>query len=175
MQPTIGFKQLKEVCAIFLTWEKLSTRCSLLEKLKSTGLNEQLLKWIYSYLHGREQYVVLNGAQNLSYLEYPRDQPLGHCLSYFTLTMLRLSPWTVYSICWCILLQSLQAPQTMSPYNTLERYYTQCSKMQIHDYIKVEKTFCASSTHNCSWLTARKSSVLQIPRRYIFCHLNAMN
>ena len=57
----------KEVCAIFFDLRKAFNSVphrSLLEKLKSTGLNEHLLKWIYSYLHGREQYVVLNGERS---------------------------------------------------------------------------------------------------------------
>ena len=33
---------------------------SLLDKLKSTDLNEHLLKWLF-YLYGREQHIVLNG------------------------------------------------------------------------------------------------------------------
>ena len=57
----------KEVCAIFFDLKKAFDSVphrSLLEKLRSTGLNEHLLKWIYSYLHGREQYVVLNGERS---------------------------------------------------------------------------------------------------------------
>ena len=36
----------------------------LLEKLRSLGLSEHPLKWILSYLYGREQFVVLNGKQS---------------------------------------------------------------------------------------------------------------
>ena len=37
---------------------------SLLEKLKSSGLNEHILKWVFSYLYQREQFVVLNGKKS---------------------------------------------------------------------------------------------------------------
>lgn len=33
---------------------------SLLEKLQSSGIDCYILKWLFSYLHNREQYVVLN-------------------------------------------------------------------------------------------------------------------
>lgn len=36
----------------------------LLDKLKTSGLNEHLIKWTFSYLYSREQYVVLNGAES---------------------------------------------------------------------------------------------------------------
>ena len=57
----------KEACAIFLDLRKAFDSVphrSLLDKLKSTGLNEHLLKWLFSYLYGREQYVVLNGERS---------------------------------------------------------------------------------------------------------------
>ena len=34
---------------------------SLLEKLKTSGVNEHILSWLFSYLQGREQSVVLDG------------------------------------------------------------------------------------------------------------------
>ena len=54
----------KEVCAVFFdlrrAFDSVPHR-SLLEKLKATGINEYLLSWLYAYLHGREQSVVLDG------------------------------------------------------------------------------------------------------------------
>ena len=54
----------KEVCAVFFdlrkTFDSVPHR-PLLEKLQSSGINSHILKWLYSYLHNREQYVVLNG------------------------------------------------------------------------------------------------------------------
>ena len=37
---------------------------SLLEKLKSSGLNEHILKWMFFYLYQREQFVVLSGKKS---------------------------------------------------------------------------------------------------------------
>ena len=54
----------KEVCAVFFDLRKAFDSVphrSLLEKLKATGINEYLLSWLHSYLHGREQSVVLDG------------------------------------------------------------------------------------------------------------------
>ena len=54
----------KEVCAIFFDLRKAFDSVphrSLLEKLKACGLNEYILNWLFSYLHGREQSVVLDG------------------------------------------------------------------------------------------------------------------
>ena len=36
----------------------------LIEKLRKIGLNEHLVKWIFSYLYERKQYVVLDGEQS---------------------------------------------------------------------------------------------------------------
>ena len=57
----------KEVCAIFFDLKKAFDSVPhrpLLKKLKSIGLDDHLLKWLFSYLNGREQYVVLNGKHS---------------------------------------------------------------------------------------------------------------
>ena len=37
---------------------------TLLDKMKCLGYSEHILKWTYSYLCNRQQYVVLNGKQS---------------------------------------------------------------------------------------------------------------
>ena len=57
----------KEVCAIFFDLRKAFDsvpHSTLLDKMKSLGYNEHILKWTYSYLCNRQQYVVLNGKQS---------------------------------------------------------------------------------------------------------------
>ena len=53
----------KEVCAVFFDLGKAFDsvpHLSLLEKLKSTGISQHLLSWLYSYLNDRKQFVVLD-------------------------------------------------------------------------------------------------------------------
>ena len=55
------------MCCVFFDLRKAFDSVphrSLLEKLKTLGLSEHLLKWIFSYLYEREQFVVLNGKQS---------------------------------------------------------------------------------------------------------------
>ena len=57
----------KEICALFFDLRKAFDSVPhrlLLDKLKISGLNEHLIKWSFSYLYSREQYVVLNGAES---------------------------------------------------------------------------------------------------------------
>ena len=57
----------KEVCTVFFDLRKAFDSVphrSLLEKLRSLDLSEHILKWIFSYLYEREQFVVLNGKQS---------------------------------------------------------------------------------------------------------------
>ena len=54
----------KEACATFFDLRKAFDSVphrSLLEKLKTSGVNEHILSWLFSYLQGREQSVVLDG------------------------------------------------------------------------------------------------------------------
>ena len=54
----------KEICAIFFDLRKAFDSVphrSLLEKLKACNINEYILRWLFSYLQGREQSVVLDG------------------------------------------------------------------------------------------------------------------
>ena len=56
--------QRKEVAAVFFDLCKafdMVPHKPLLDKLKSIGLSEYLVKWICRYLTNREQHVVLNG------------------------------------------------------------------------------------------------------------------
>ena len=54
----------KEICAIFFdlckAFDSVPHRL-LLEKLQASGINEYILRWLFSYLHGRVQSVVLDG------------------------------------------------------------------------------------------------------------------
>ena len=55
------------MCAVFFDlWKAFDSvpHWSLLEKLQSSGINSHILKWLFSYLHNREQYVALNGKQS---------------------------------------------------------------------------------------------------------------
>ena len=57
----------KEVCAVFFDLRKAFDsvpHLSLLEKLKSTGISEHLLSWLYSYLNDRKQFVVLESENS---------------------------------------------------------------------------------------------------------------
>ena len=57
----------KEICAIFFDLRKAFDSVphrTLLEKMKYLGYNEHVLKWMFSYLCNRKQYVVLNGKQS---------------------------------------------------------------------------------------------------------------
>ena len=57
----------KEICAIFFDLRKAFDSVphrTLLEKMKHLGYNEHVLKWMFSYLCNRKQYVVLNGKQS---------------------------------------------------------------------------------------------------------------
>ena len=73
----------KEVCALFFDLRKAFDSVPhrlLLDKLKTSGLNEHLVKWTFSYLHNRKQYVVLNGAESskMPVLSgVPQDSVLG--------------------------------------------------------------------------------------------------
>ena len=54
----------KEICAIFFDLRKAFDSVPhhlLLEKLQTSGINEYILRWLFSYLHGRVQSVVLDG------------------------------------------------------------------------------------------------------------------
>ena len=57
----------KEICAIFFDLKKAFDSVphrSLIEKLKSIGLNPYILRWVIFYLSNRSQYVVLNGERS---------------------------------------------------------------------------------------------------------------
>ena len=57
----------KEVCAVYFNLRKAFDSVPhrvLLQKLQSSGLNEHISNWLFSYLCGREQYVVLNGKKS---------------------------------------------------------------------------------------------------------------
>ena len=72
----------KEVCAVFFDLHKVFDSVphqSLLEKLPSSGIDSHTLKWLFSYLHNREQYVILNGKQ-LSHNRITSDVPQGSVL-----------------------------------------------------------------------------------------------
>ena len=59
--------QGNEVCAVFFALQKAFDPVphqSLIEKLKSIELDPFLVRWIYSYLIDRKQYVVLNGERS---------------------------------------------------------------------------------------------------------------
>ena len=54
----------KEICATFFDLRKAFDSVphrSLLEKLNTSGVNEHILSWLFSYVQGREQSVVLDG------------------------------------------------------------------------------------------------------------------
>ena len=58
----------KEICAVFFDLHKAFNSIphrSLVYKLQSLGIDCYILKWLFSYLHNREQYnVVLNGKRS---------------------------------------------------------------------------------------------------------------
>ena len=59
--------QRKEVAAVFFDLRKAFDSVPhrpLLNKLKSVGLSDHLIKWICSYLTNRVQHVVLNGQES---------------------------------------------------------------------------------------------------------------
>ena len=62
MAAILGFG--KRTCTVFFdlhkAFDSVSHR-SLLEKLKASGINGHILSWLFSYLLGREQSVVLDG------------------------------------------------------------------------------------------------------------------
>ena len=66
---SLALDQRKEVAAVFFDLRKAFDSVPhkpLLDKLKSIGLSEYLVKWICSYLSNREQHVVLNGQESTS-------------------------------------------------------------------------------------------------------------
>jgi hypothetical protein len=59
----------KEICAVFFDLRKAFDSVPhgpLLNKMKSLGFDEHVMKWTFSYLCNRQQYVVLNGKQSLA-------------------------------------------------------------------------------------------------------------
>ena len=59
----------KEVCAIFFDLRKAFDSVphrSLLQKLETSGISKHILRWLFSYLYDREQFVVLNGKESPS-------------------------------------------------------------------------------------------------------------
>ena len=57
----------KEICAVFLDLSKAFDSVPhrpLLQKLQAFGISLDLLKWLFSYLYNRKQFVVLNGEQS---------------------------------------------------------------------------------------------------------------
>ena len=57
----------KEICAVFLDLSKAFDSVPhrpLLQKLQAFGISLDLLKWLFSYLYNRKQFVVLNGQQS---------------------------------------------------------------------------------------------------------------
>ena len=57
----------KEICAIFFDLRKAFDSVPhslLLNKMKSLGFDDHIMKWTFSYLCNRQQYVVLNGKQS---------------------------------------------------------------------------------------------------------------
>ena len=76
----------KEICAIFFdlckAFDSVPHR-SLLEKLKVCNINEYILRWLFSYLQGREQSVVLDGKTSSAILVLsgvPQGSVLGPLL-----------------------------------------------------------------------------------------------
>jgi len=61
---------------------RLSIRSHMLFYLSAINLNPHIIKWIQSYLSGREQYVVFNGTQSLTLLVsgVPQGSVLGPLL-----------------------------------------------------------------------------------------------
>ena len=57
----------KEICAVFFDLRKAFDSAPhriLLQKIRSTGINQQVSNWLFSYLHDRKQYVVLDGKES---------------------------------------------------------------------------------------------------------------
>ena len=57
----------KEICAVFFDLRKAFDSVPhriLLQKIRSTGINQQVSNWLFSYLHDRKQYVVLDGKES---------------------------------------------------------------------------------------------------------------
>ena len=71
----------KEVCTVFFDLRKAFDSVphrSLLEKLKASGINGHILSWLFSYLLGREQSVVLDGKTSSTIPVLSGDDLLLH-------------------------------------------------------------------------------------------------
>ena len=55
----------------------------LLQKLSDCGLDQHILQWITCYLHGREQYVVVDGASSKT-TPVVSGVPQGSCIGIIT-------------------------------------------------------------------------------------------
>ena len=120
--------QRKEVAAVFFDLRKAFDSVPhrpLLNKLKSVGLSDHLIKWICSYLTNRVQHVVLNGQESTAtpvYQEYPRGRYwVLYCSCSISMTWLMVPSLKVVlhlsmlTICSCI--RSLPAQRIIPPYS----------------------------------------------------------